>query len=811
MKKILILAFFLFDIHFAYSQVVRDTTLSSESSIVSSVREADKSVISISGGATRGANLFHSLNSFSVNQNEIVQFINPTSINRIITRITGSAPSGLDGVLRTNGQADLFILNKNGFSFGPNAVLDIGGSFVATTAQAIEFKDGTNFSTNINSAPPTLTVSTPLGLSFGNSVGEIRNRAIGDSISGTANISVPPQKTVALIGGNITFSDRGSLVARGGRIELGSVTPNSFVAIEQDLLGFKFDYSQVSQFGNISFNDSYLSVSNLDLAPGSGNINIIGRVIDLSNRSLIFSFNDGPQPSDLIRITAMESLSVDQESEINATTFSSAPSGNIIISTPKLFIRDLSLVQTRAFFASGQAGNIEINASEIVSIDTLGFLSSQSVDGGNSGNINIDTKKLVLASGGQISGATFFGAGNGGRITITATELLSASGKADFFGTDISSGIFSSSNDFASGNAGDLIINARNINISNGAQLSVSAIRNSIGKAGQLSVTSSRIQVSGSDSQILAISESPEAAGGINISSNKILINNDGQINVSSSGEGPAGSLTISSNLIRLQNRGSLRATTNNSQGNINLNTDALILLNESSITTNASNNASGGNIFIKAGGIAALNNSDITANAFDGNGGRVEINSKGIFGLTPRTLEDIQFLLGSNDPAQLDPSFLQSSDVTAISQQGGPLLEGTVTFQTPEIDPTQNLTVIPENIVDSTTLIGRNCYVKPGSENSDISSLVVTGRGGLPLEPSETTSVQSVMSRWVDSSPPITAKDGLPVKKPLSKDIELGILEANGWDHLPDGRVMLTSSSLLPSTGNHINMNDYC
>nr|WP_299485883.1 filamentous hemagglutinin N-terminal domain-containing protein [Acaryochloris sp. IP29b_bin.137] len=100
----------------------------------------------IDGGATRGSNLFHSFEAFNVDVGRSVYFANPSGIENILSRVTGSTPSHILGRLGVLGEANLFLLNPNGFVFGPQASLDIQGSFYASTADAIPFEGHGEFS-----------------------------------------------------------------------------------------------------------------------------------------------------------------------------------------------------------------------------------------------------------------------------------------------------------------------------------------------------------------------------------------------------------------------------------------------------------------------------------------------------------------------------------------------------------------------------------------------------------------------------------------------------------------------------------------
>ncbi|KYC37714.1 hypothetical protein WA1_04130 [Scytonema hofmannii PCC 7110] len=125
------------------AQVQPDGSLGRENSIINSIDSLNQRV---DGGAIRGANLFHSFQEFNIGEGRGVYFANPDGINNILSRVTGGNASNIFGKLGVLGGANLFLLNPNGIVFGENASLDIQGSFVATTADAIEFGEQGNFS-----------------------------------------------------------------------------------------------------------------------------------------------------------------------------------------------------------------------------------------------------------------------------------------------------------------------------------------------------------------------------------------------------------------------------------------------------------------------------------------------------------------------------------------------------------------------------------------------------------------------------------------------------------------------------------------
>ncbi|MFN6515663.1 MAG: filamentous hemagglutinin N-terminal domain-containing protein [Nostoc sp. CreGUA01] len=760
--------------NFALAQIQEDATLTSESSIITPKLVDGRPIDQIDGGAVRGKNLFHSFEKFSVSTESTAHFNNAINIQNIISRVTGNSISNIDGILKANGTANVFLINPNGIVFGRNASLNIGGSFVASTASSLNFADGIKFSATDPQTTPLLKESIPIGLQFGTTAKPIRNQSQArpngavNSFKQSVGLQVQQGKTLALIGGDVTL-EGGNITAKQGRIELGSVAGNSLVTLNATNQGWAFGYEGVQNFQNIKLMQQTGIRSIVDASgEGGGNIQVQGKHVLATGISRILADSLGVQAAGNLIVNASESVELERNAAFTTLTYKTGNSGNISITTKKLVVRD-----------GGQlVGQLTINASDSVELISGTYISlpdgSDLVPSGlfsitfndqNAGNITINTGKLRIQGGARISTSSegmlpfpfkqFTPAtGKGGNLTVNASEFMELIGTSP--NGSKPSGLFSGTE--GPGDGGNLTLTTRQLIIKDGAAITVnSQARKNVIYVG--------------DPKNLG------KAGDLNIIADSILLDNQGKLTSNSeSGKG----------------------------GNISLQVrDLLLMRGSSQISTNAGGDKTGGNITINApnGFVVApvFGNSDITANAFSGPGGKIAIATKNIFGFLPRTRADVESL----DAQEINPNNLPTNDITAFSQQN-PSLAGTVQINSPDADPSKGLVELPANLVDASKQITAACG---SGVKIARSSLTRIGRGGTTPDPTQALMADAVMADWITLNPESKNRaEGIENKvvqaqrnTQISQKVNFvnepsEIVEAQGWIFDANGNVVLVA-----------------
>lgn len=780
----------------ASAQIVPDGTLPTNSAVT-----IDGNTFTLDGGTTSGGNLFHSFQEFSVPTDAEAFFNNALTIDNIITRVTGGQVSNIDGLIRANGTADLFLINPSGIVFGTNAKLDIRGSFIGSTSDSIQFVDGSIFSATNPHAPPLLTVNIPVGLQYGANPGEIRVQGSGHDINQPqvsphnrgqiGGLQVQPGNTLALIGGNVIL-EGGTLTAESGRIEIGSVADGQ-VSLSPVLTGWTLGYDGIQNFRDIQL----LSKSALDAsgAPG-GSIFLRGQNLELRDGSIVLIQNQGSQKAGSINVNVSDSLiavGIDPDgapaSSLVNETVGEGDGGDLTILARRLVFQNGGQAGTRTF-AGGNSGNVTANISDSaliagLTLDPNGnpFISNiltVSTGTGAAGNIRLFIEQLRVVDGGQVLSTVVFGSGKGGEVVVNATESVEVSGFTPTF-----SGSLLAATTFSPGNAGNVTVNTARLLLRDGGRVDANTIAS--GDAGSVTINASEfVDLSGTviapevttPTQIGSAANLPDPAlqqflgldpvpsgspGNVTVNTPELRISDGALVTVTNQGTGNAGNLSLRANSIFLDNGGIKASTASGEGGNLTLQIgNTLQLRNGSQITSEAGGTGNGGNITLNSNTLALLEGSRINANAFEGAGGNIQIDTQGIF-----TSAD--------------------SAITASSQLG---VDGVVQINNPAVDPSSGLVELSSETTDTDDRIISGCGATEGN------SFTITGRGGLPEDPTATILNQTV---WEDLRNFSVDSESQGASVSQTQPAELKgrreLVEATGWIVREDGVVELVAS----------------
>ncbi|MCP6761588.1 MAG: filamentous hemagglutinin N-terminal domain-containing protein [Fischerella sp. CENA71] len=649
----------IFASNLAQAQIAPDGTLPTSVNQVNNIFE-------ITGGRQAGSNLFHSFREFSVPTGSEAFFKNSTNANsivNIINRVTGGSISNIDGLIKENYGANLILINPNGINFGPNAQLNIGGSFLGSTANSIKFADGTEFSaTNIQNSP-LLTISVPVGLQFGQNPAAINIQGQGHNLSvesqifspftrgDTTGLKVQPGQTLALVGGNITL-DGGVLTAEGGRIELGSVSGNSFVNLAANPgQVWSLGYAGAPSFQDINMRSRSLADTS---GVGSGSIQLQGRNITLQDGSAVLIQTQGIQSAENINVNASESLKLigttpdgQISTNIFTETIGGGKSGDINITTPRLVVQDGAVISA-ATYTSASSGNVSVNAAE--SLEVLGYssvnpnrfsvISAATYGAGNAGTLTASTKRVTVTGGGNIASITA-GTGSGGNVVVNASELVELVGFTPF--------VFAPSQITAGtggpGSAGNVTINTKRLVVKDGGRVDASTLAS--GPAGSITINAKdSTQVSGTTPgsvnpsliissanivdpslrQLLRLPPYPSGASGdVTINTGKLSVTDGGLVTTSNQGSGISGDIKINAQSVFLDRGGGITSELGGSSrgrqptfyspftvggdigGDINISAQELIVKNGTAISTATFTNVAGGNVNVDVSGLVQV------------------------------------------------------------------------------------------------------------------------------------------------------------------------------------------------------------
>ena len=513
-------------------------------------------------------NLFHSFKQFNIDTGQTATFSGPDSIKNILGRVTGGSASNIDGALRVKiPYADLYLLNPSGFIFGPNASLDLSGSFHAASSDYI-----TTDNQGLFYADPEmdsiLTIGSPE--SFGFLSGQPGHITINE-----ASLEVGDEKTLSIIAGDIAISGgdndfKDNLSAPGGRIDLVSVASPGKVTRDYTESAPGITTESFDTLGDISIFKGSVN------AGGSGGGAICIRAEKLtSDSSYIYSSTKGPGDRTAntgidIKISGKMVLndSAGTGSVIGSNIFENVDedSGFIRIKSNELEITNGAGIRSMGFKgSSGFSGEIHLE-TEMLSINDQGFIQTGTGGSGKSGDIVINTDHIAIQDGGYILSNAFDGTADSGDIFITSDHALLSNEKAPGSLTGISAQTYYP----GTGSAGNVSLNTNQLEMNPATEISTPTfytgtggnINLTIGDSGSIQGT----KETGIDGNpvytgIFANSFWSGKGGNIHLSGNSLEMKTEASIQVGAFSTGNAGSALIDLNELNIEDSAYIAAS----------------------------------------------------------------------------------------------------------------------------------------------------------------------------------------------------------------------------------------------------------
>ncbi len=542
----------------------------------------------ITGGQRAGNNLFYSFEKFSIPIGSEAIFENAVDVENIFALITGGNTSSFNGILKVQGEANFFLVNPNGIVFEENARLDVDGSFIATTASSIQFQDGAELIASDLNSVPISNASFPIGLEFSSSSGSgtITVNGNGNQIKKDSpltsiefeqtpeGLSLTSSQTLSLVGDGLSFNG-GVVSTKGGQVHLSSLKSGS-VSIKQTENGLTLLGFAGNEYQDLDFNQQSLIYADGEQA---AIISLTGKNINLLDGSFVLSQNQGNSEAGLLKLNATETLVLSGKvsnvrSNIRSETFKVGKGANIDISAGKTLLENGARIRSNSF-GDSSGGDIKLDISDSIQMFNSSIIAT-TLATGNAGNIKLSTSQLQLNTAG-VSSSTF-GYGNGGVLRVDA-DLI------EIIGTDSTDRASIATTSWATGDAGNLLLNAGQLRVIDGASLSSSSF--SHGNAGDMVINVSQsIEVKGTgndgyrtsnNSQSIirsAVQSVPKRArkalslpdvpsgdsGNLTITAPVLKIIEEGVVSVENQGTGNSGLLSINVEKLYMRAAGSITA-----------------------------------------------------------------------------------------------------------------------------------------------------------------------------------------------------------------------------------------------------------
>ncbi len=411
--------------------------------------------------------------SFSIDEGETVNFVQPDSSSIALNRVTGFEQSFINGVLTANGY--IFLVNPNGIIFGASAFVDVGG-LVASTADISndDFMAG-NFDFNIASPNDTAAIINEGMITVADTglaalvAPTVRNTGIIVANLGTVGLAGARTFTLDFYGDGLFSFDTGSEVVAaptdGGALveNTGTITANGGSILvtalaAEDVINNVINLDGVIEANSVGMQNGTIvlsggdnggvlvtgeiSASGDDAGETGGSVTILGEDITLGAGAYVSASGDAGGGEVRIggdfqgggELAHAQNVTVEVDARIEADAITTGDGGTVILWADGTTTYE-GAISARGGAESGDGGFVEVSGKE----ETI-FLSAVDLgaSNGEAGSLLIDPTDFTVTAG--VSAALEGTLDTGGSIYIDADNDVFVTNSIDGASSTVSGG-----------------------------------------------------------------------------------------------------------------------------------------------------------------------------------------------------------------------------------------------------------------------------------------------------------------------------------------------------------------------------------
>ena len=355
--------------------------------------------------------------SFDIAGGEIVQFVQPGVNARVLNRITGGAPTRIDGAIQANGR--VYFVNRAGIAFGAGSVVDAGRFYaIAGTITDRDFVRGVDRFTLTGEVSNAGNIAAKDGVILA-----------GQTVTNTGTISSVDASAVMVAGGQVLVREgEGRMYVSVGEAQASAPAARRLSLGGGDMLGNRLfageastQVSSVSSTGNVAARNVHLestgsmkvdgTIDTSSMHAAGGDVRVLGKEVyvaaDIDARGAtrggdVLIGGNWQGGGDERR--AMTSV-VTSDATINTSGVNTGSAGTAVVWADN----HTSFAGTMLAKGGDNGGDgAWVEVSGKITLDYKGFVNA-SASKGESGTLLLDPREIFIVNGGAsvLSGTGF--------------------------------------------------------------------------------------------------------------------------------------------------------------------------------------------------------------------------------------------------------------------------------------------------------------------------------------------------------------------------------------------------------------------